>query len=90
MSETFTIEFILPEKKLPSKEATLVNFPEPTGRVGIEARHAPIAAELAAGKVEIVLPNGSREVWDVAPGIFSFDANLARILTTEGTLRQNE
>ena len=89
MSETFTVEIILPEKKLPSRDATLVNFSEPTGRVGVEARHAPIAVELAGGKLEIVLPNGTRELWNVAPGIFSFDANLARILTTEASLKQD-
>ncbi|NOY75804.1 MAG: hypothetical protein GXP32_08440 [Kiritimatiellaeota bacterium] len=90
MSQTLNIEILVPEKTILSCEAVLVNIPETTGRIGIEARHAPLAASLVAGLVEIVLPNGKRENYEIGPGVFSFDANLARILTSEAKPRRDE
>ena len=83
MSSLFKVEILTPDKKVVSCEARLLNIPEKMGRIGIEARHAPLAASLVSGKVDIVLPNGTREIYDIAPGIFSFDANFAKILTSE-------
>jgi F0F1-type ATP synthase epsilon subunit len=79
---TFRIQIMTPEKTVVERDAVLLNIPETTGRIGVEARHAPLAASLAAGLVEIVLENGMREKYDIAPGVFSFDANSAKILTS--------
>ncbi|MCK5843896.1 MAG: hypothetical protein KAG97_04255 [Victivallales bacterium] len=83
MSETFKIQILTPEEMVAEHEAALVNIPETTGRIGIEARHTPLAASLAAGRLNVVLDNGKRLAYDIAPGVFSFDANLARVLTPE-------
>ena len=90
MSSLFKVEILVPEKKVLSCDAKLLNIPENTGRIGIEARHAPLAASLVAGKVDIVLPNGTREIYDISPGVFSFDANFARILTSKAKKIENQ
>lgn len=80
MKSTFKLKIVTPEKTVFEADVGIATFPGKTGRLGIEARHAPIVVVLKAGLLEMTLADDSRREFQISEGTVDFNANVATIL----------
>ena len=80
MKNSFKLKIITPEKNIFEAEASFIGLPGKNGRLGIEARHAPIVVALKAGILDVTLTDETRHEFELSEGTADFHANAATIL----------
>jgi F-type H+-transporting ATPase subunit epsilon len=74
------LEIITPDKKIYSGEATLVQLPGSTGSFEIMKNHAPIIANLKAGKIKVIENSNNTLFFDVKGGVVEVLNNKVIVL----------
>ena len=77
MAEPMQVEVVSADEVVWSGEATNIIAKTVDGDIGILANHSPVLAVLVPGGVEIVCPDGAREIVAVEGGFMS--VNLGRV-----------
>ncbi|HEX8508087.1 MAG TPA: F0F1 ATP synthase subunit epsilon [Propionibacteriaceae bacterium] len=77
MAEPMQVEVVSADEVVWSGEATNIIAKTVDGDIGILANHSPVLAVLVPGGVEIVCPDGKREIVAVEGGFMS--VNLGRV-----------
>ena len=78
--KTLTVEFVTPEKRVWSGQATMVSARTLEGDLGILPDHAPLLGVLVDGKVSIKGEDGSNQEFTVSGGFLSVANNRVSVL----------
>ena len=78
--KTLTVEFVTPEARIWSGEATMVSARTLEGDIGILPDHAPLFGVLVDGNVTIKSAGGSNEEFAVNGGFISVSNNHVSVL----------
>lgn len=81
MAEPMQVEVVSADEVVWSGEATSITAKTVTGDLGILANHVPVLAVLTPGGVEIVTPDGGREIVAVEGGFLSVSRGHVSILS---------
>lgn len=82
MADTFELEIATPERLLLRAEVREAQVPAANGYLGILPEHAPLLAELGAGELSYVIPNGTRKYLAVDGGWVEVLSGHVRVLAT--------
>ena len=85
-TNNLTVEFVTPEARIWSGEATMVSARTLEGDLGILPDHAPLFGVLVDGAVTIKAVDGSKEEFTVSGGFISVSNNRVSVL---GQARSN-
>ena len=85
-TNNLTVEFVTPEARIWSGEATMVSARTLEGDLGILPDHAPLFGVLVDGTVTIKAVDGSKEEFTVSGGFISVSNNRVSVL---GEARSN-
>ena len=80
MSKVLTVEFVTPERRIWSGEATMVSARTLEGDLGILPDHAPLFGVLVDGTVTIKSASGGTEEFSVNGGFLSVSNNRVSVL----------
>ena len=64
-----TLKLVTPVKVLPPTQGHQVTFVASDGEIGVRQGHAPLAALVGRGVVEVIQLDGSRQSWAVRGGV---------------------
>jgi ATP synthase F1 epsilon subunit len=78
-----TLKLVTPVKVLPPKQGHQVTFSASDGEIGIRQGHAPLAALVGHGVVEVVQQDGSRQAWAVRGGVAQVLKDEVNLLVDE-------
>ncbi len=78
-----TLKLVTPVKVLPPVQGHQVTFSASDGETGIRQGHAPLAALVGHGVVEVVQLDGSRQTWAVRGGVAQVLKDEVNILVIE-------
>lgn len=76
----FRFEIVTPERVVLKKEARQVSIPTTEGEITILPHHVPLVALIKAGVIEVILPDGTKEIMSVAGGLVEILYNKVVIL----------
>ena len=82
MAETFELEIATPERLLIRADVCEAQVPAANGYLGILPEHSPLLAELGAGELHYVMPNGTRKYLAVDGGWVEVLPGHVRVLAT--------
>ncbi len=80
-----SVEVVVPDGVLWSGQARSVTVPSESGTLGILARHAPVAAILAAGRVRLRLADRPTKELRITGGFLVVDDDEVTILADAAT-----
>ena len=89
MADPMQVEVVSADRVVWSGDATSIIAKTVDGDIGILAGHAPVLAVLVPGGVEIVEPDGSREVVAVEGGFISVSRGRVSILSEYAELGEH-
>ena len=81
MADPMQVEVVSADEVVWSGEATNIIAKTVDGDIGILANHSPVLAVLVPGGVEIVCPDGTREIVAVESGFMSVSRGRVSILS---------
>ena len=81
MADAMQVEVVSADEVVWSGEATNIIAKTVEGDIGILANHSPVLAVLVPGGVEIVCPDGTREIVAVESGFMSVSRGRVSILS---------
>jgi F-type H+-transporting ATPase subunit epsilon len=82
MAETFELEIATPERLLVRAGVCEAQVPASNGYLGILPEHSPLLAELGAGELSYLMPNGTRKYLAVDGGWVEVIPGHVRVLAT--------
>jgi len=82
MADTFVLEIATPERLLIRADVREAQVPASNGYLGIMPGHSPLLAELGAGELSFVMPNGTRKYLAVDGGWVEALPDRVRVLAT--------
>jgi F-type H+-transporting ATPase subunit epsilon len=82
MADTFVLEIATPERLLIRADVREAQVPASNGYLGIMPGHSPLLAELGAGELSFVMPNGTRKYLAVDGGWTEVLPDRVRVLAT--------
>jgi len=82
MADTFVLEIATPERLLIRADVREAQVPASNGYLGIMPGHSPLLAELGAGELSFVMPNGTRKYLAVDGGWTDVLPDRGRVLAT--------
>lgn len=88
MADPMQVEVVSADEVVWSGEATNIIAKTVDGDIGILANHSPVLAVLVPGGVEIVCPDGKREIVAVEGGFMSVSRGRVSILSEYAKLSQ--
>jgi F-type H+-transporting ATPase subunit epsilon len=88
MADPMQVEVVSADEVVWSGEATNIIAKTVDGDIGILANHSPVLAVLAPSGVEIVCPDGNREIVAVEGGFISVSRGRVSILSEYARLGQ--
>ena len=80
LEKTFRMEIVTPDKRAFSREIFSLIVPAYEGYLGVLANHAPMMAELGAGKIQIKEPDGNKSLIVISGGFMDVNDNVVTIL----------
>jgi F-type H+-transporting ATPase subunit epsilon len=89
MADPLQVDVVAPEGAVWEGEAVSVVARTTEGDIGILTGHEPLMAVLVPCAVEVVTPNGQREVIAVEGGFISVFNNLVSLLSDSAAMAQN-
>ena len=78
-----TLKLVTPIKVLPPTQGHQVTFSASDGEIGVRQGHAPLAALVGHGVVEVIQLDGSRQAWAVRGGIAQVLKDEVNVLVDE-------
>jgi F-type H+-transporting ATPase subunit epsilon len=88
MADPMQVEVVSADEVVWSGEATNIIAKTVDGDIGILANHSPVLAVLVPGGVEIVCPDGAREIVAVEGGFMSVSRGRVSILSEYARMAQ--
>jgi F-type H+-transporting ATPase subunit epsilon len=88
MADAMQVEVVSADEVVWSGEATNIIAKTVDGDIGILANHSPVLAVLVPGGVEIVCPDGNREIVAVEGGFMSVSRGRVSILSEYAKMAQ--
>lgn len=82
MADTFELEIATPERLLIRADVCEAQVPAANGYLGILPEHAPLLAELGAGDLSYLMPDGTRKHLAVDSGWVEVLSGHVRVLAT--------
>lgn len=82
MADTFELEIATPERLLIRADVREAQIPASNGYLGVMPEHSPLLAELGAGELQYVMPNGTRKYLAVDGGWVEVMPSHVRVLAT--------
>ncbi len=80
MEQSYQMDIVTPDKTAFSRSVTSIILPTVEGYLGVLANHAPLMAELAAGKIQIKEPDGKKAIVVISGGFVDVKSNKMTIL----------
>ncbi len=81
--EIFTLDLILPDKKLYKGPATQIIVPAEEGEMGILVDHMPIIVKLSPGKVRVSVNKEAEKIFEIKGGYLEMINNHCVILAND-------
>jgi len=78
-----TLKLVTPVKVLPPTQGLQVTFSASDGEIGVREGHAPLAALVGHGVVEVIQQDGKRQAWAVRGGVAQVLKNEVNVLVIE-------
>lgn len=78
-----TLKLVTPVKVLPPTQGHQVTFTASDGEIGVRQGHAPLAALVGHGVVEVIQLDGSRQSWAVRGGVAQVLKDEVNVLVDE-------
>ena len=78
-----TLKLVTPVKVLPPKTGLQVTFLASDGEIGVRQGHAPLAALVGCGLVELLQQDGTRQSWAVRGGVAQVLKDEVNVLVTD-------
>ncbi len=78
-----TLKLVTPVKVLPPTQGLQVTFSASDGEIGVREGHAPLAALVGRGVVEVIQADGTRKAWAVRGGVAQVLKDEVNVLVIE-------
>jgi len=85
VAEQFQCSLVTPERSVFEGAVTYATLPAHDGQLGVMHNHAPLLVQLGEGRLDLTLPGGTHQRYDLSGGFAQVHANKLTLLSESAT-----